>query len=115
MKKETEEVKKVGQVSNKTQAFLDWYNSGLTKTVNFHFTDRKAQRSFASSIMRYTSKHGINIETAFSVDHKIFTIFRTDEIGKYKGSVNFIVCGKDDILFNAFTMLLPKKKGKKNG
>lgn len=111
MKKENKEVKKVGQISDKTQAFLDWYNSGLTNVLTYNFQDPKQATSFLGSIKRYVVKHGYKVDVhKASTDNQIIILTRFD--AKYCGYVTFNVSSKNDISLDKAVVM---KKGKKNG
>lgn len=113
MKKETKEVKKVGQVSDKTQAFLDWYNSGLTNVVTFNFQESKQAISFLGSIKRYIVKHDYKVDVhKSSADNTSIILTRIDGLAKYSGYVVFNVSSKNDISLDKAVVV---KKGKKNG
>lgn len=113
MKKETKEVKKVGQVSDKTQAFLDWYNSGLTNVVTFSFQESKQAVSFLGSIKRYIVKHGYKVDVhKASANSQTIILTRIDGGAKYSGYVVFNVSSKNELSLDKAVVV---KKGKKNG
>lgn len=114
MKNETKEVKKVvGQVSDKTQAFLDWYNSGLTNVLTYNFQNPKQATSFLGSIKRYIVKHGYKVDVhKSSAGSQTIVLTRIDGGAKYSGYVVFNVSSKNEISLDKAVVV---KKGKKNG
>ena len=96
---------KPGELKPATKAFVDWYESRMTQTLEVSFNDISEAKNWKTSISKYIKKHYIGVTVSMSDSFTILIFRLDDENVKYNGCVRFSVLRGGEVSHMAWVNL----------
>lgn len=96
---------KIGELKPATKAFVDWYDSRMTQTLEVSFNDISEAKNWKYSVSRFIKKHYTGISVSMTDSFTVLIFRLDDENVKYNGSVRFSVLRGGEVSHMAWVNL----------